>query len=276
MISVWKLSSIGEESLSLPAASLDDATAQLPPGLYTTFRTYLGRRRVLGLTSHLDRLYAPDEDLRVEPDLDRVTLTRTLSRLLATVAPHEARVRLILDTTQQRGALYLMMEPLKLLPERVYQNGVQAVTADLARQSPRLKQTSFIAESSEERKAVGEEVFEVLLTRNGRILEGMTSNFYGIMDGAIFTAARGILLGVTRQFVLRLARKNNTPLHYRSVRLSELPGLDEAFITSSSRGIVPVVKIDGQLVGTGHPGSLTRHLWDVYQAEVLAQSESLV
>jgi branched-chain amino acid aminotransferase len=145
-----------------------------------------------------------------------------------------------------------------------------------SREKPSLKQTAFITESAFERKQVGGEIFEILLTHKGRILEGMTSNFFYIRDGLLCTAGRGVLIGVTRQTVLALAKQEGTGVCIKALPLTDLPVIEEAFITSSSRGVVPVVQIGDQKIGNGQVGDMTRKLMDLYETEVLSLAEEII
>src|SRR5512138_1406640 len=108
----------------------------------------------------------------------------------------EARVRLILDTSAEPGVIYVLLQPLQTLPAEIYENGVRLEISRTSRQKPSLKQTAFISESAFDRTRVGGEIFEILLTNKSRILEGMTSNFFYVKDGALCTAGRGVLIGV--------------------------------------------------------------------------------
>ncbi len=262
------------EPLVLPdMSSLDAVTRQLPPGLYTTFRTYDRRRRAIGLRRHLNRLYGPAERLSLSPRLDAVSLRRLLAEALADLEAEEARVRLILA---RDGEIYLALEPFTPLPPEVYARGVPVVTVPLHRERPGLKSTAFIEASQDARFRIAESgCFEALMTRNGRILEGLTSNFFYVQGGLLGTAGRGVLPGVTRRLVLRLARREGVPVRYRALLLAEVPRLEEAFLTSSSRGVVPIVQIDGQPVGEGRVGETTRRLMAAYEAYVRKVAERI-
>ena len=143
------------------------------------------------------------------------------------------------------------------------------MTSQLERANPGLKSTAFIRESERARESLADSgAFEALMLRNGRILEGLTSNFYYVSDGVLGTAGRGVLPGVTRRLVLRLAHADGLQVVYRALRMDGLDGIDEAFLTSSSRGILPVVQIDDLRVGQGLPGPLTRRLMERYEAYV--------
>jgi branched-chain amino acid aminotransferase len=276
MIKLYTLTPAPQE-LTLPdMSSLDAISRQVPDGLYSTFRTFAGRERVLDLEHHLRRLYDPLTALAVQAEVSAPALRAALRALLRDFGPGEARVRISLATAETPGRVFVMLEPLALLDETVYQRGVRVVLSQAERQNPRLKTTAFIGKSEGERKAILQSgFFEALMVHRGRILEGLTSNFYAVKAGKILTARRDILLGVTRRAVLRVVRLNGLEIEYRPLRVTELPDISEAFITSSSRGVVPVVEIDGQPVGTGRVGSTAQTLRQGYDAYVLRKAERI-
>ena len=284
MIRTWKISKNKSKEVRFnDGSSLDAITRQLPDGYYSTFRTYDACTRVIGLSAHLQRL----------PDIDASSLRRHLIQLLEHFrssahrgeTADEARVRVILTVD---GDLYVAIEPLKRLPKDVYENGVHVETVSIQRDSPQVKSTAFIGQSDEERKLIAQKgIFEALLVKNERILEGMTSNFFYTLrperpsttrssaQDEIYTAQRDILLGVTRKTVIRVARGEGFEVRYKSLKLDQLSAVSEAFITSSSRGIVPVVKIDDMAVGEGKVGAITKTLISAYDKYVLKRAEKI-
>lgn len=258
-------------ALEVPASTLDELTASLSDGFYTTFSTLSGGLRVLGLGAHLKRLYEPAQSLGLRPSVDSQRLRQYIAELTRQNLPNESRLRLIL--TKDTGDVYVGIQPFVPVPESVYREGVHVLTSEMARHDPRIKGTDFIAQSAEQRKLVKDDIYEILLVHNGKVLEGMTSNFYAINGKSLVTAQKGILLGVTRRAVLRIARGQGMSIEYRSPRVDEKFG--EAFLTSSSRGVVPIVKIDGKPVGQGKPGAWTKTLSLAYQAYVHERSEEI-
>jgi len=266
----YRLTSHDESEIPLPAAKLDEISHQLPQGVYTTFRTYAHGARVLGLQLHLDRLYQPARAQGIQPEISEQELRRFLLRACSTLG-NEARVRLTLSLTDSPGAVFATIQPFTPLGADVYQQGVRVISAETSRSSPRLKSTAFIESSAEMRKLVTGDVFEVLLRRDERVLEGMTSNFYAVQRGVLVTSRYGILLGVTRRTLIRLARKAGLEIEYRPPELDE--PFEEAFLTSSSRGVVPIVAIDGKAVADGQPGQWTKKLMAAYNAYVEKNAE---
>lgn len=260
--------------MTLPdMSSLDAITRQLPEGYYSTFRTYSSCTRVLGLKSHLRRLFDPV----TAPDVDASELRRQLLLLLEPFRPDEARVRAIMT---KQGQVYVAIESLKPLPPDVYEKGVRVETTEIQRNTPRLKSTAFISSSELQRRHITQAgIFEALLVKNKRILEGMTSNFFyiGQVDNLSYigTAQHDVLLGVTRRTVIHLARGRGLEVKYQALKLPELSDVNEALITSSSRGVIPVVQIDQVTIGQGSPGQITRMLISAYDEYVLKKAEKI-
>ncbi len=276
IIRAFQVTSTKVVPMELNASTLDAMTAQLPQGFYTTFSTLAHGTHVLGLKSHLQRLYTPAKDLGLHPPVSEMELRAKIAEIVKENLPHESRVRLIL--TKDSGELFIGVQSFEPLPESVYTNGVQVITTETTRHDPRIKDTGFISASAAQRKLLGRDVFEVLLTKEGKILEGMTSNFYAIQytgtNASLVTARRGILLGITRKAILRIARGQGMSIDYRSPNLKET--FQEAFLTSSSRGVVPIISIDNIPVGQGSVGRWTKILSQAYQAYVQERSGKIL
>ena len=270
-IITFQITSSGNIPFQTQAKTLDEMTRELPQGFYTTFSTLSHGTKVLGLHAHLQRLYVPAAESGVIPSIPVETLQTRIAWLAKLNLPKESRIRLIL--TRNNGAVYVGIQPFEPIPQEIYQSGVKVVTAEMVRQSPRVKDTGFISSSVEQRRQVGLDVFEVLLTKNGRVLEGMTSNFYAVKGKTLVTAQSGILPGVTRRVILRLARGQGMSIEYRAPFLNEK--FNEAFLTSSSRGVVSIVSIDNKSVGQGSVGKWTKILSKAYQAYVEERSERI-
>src|SRR5689334_4278663 len=178
-ILVYKITRSSVDKLDFNLPDFDSITTALPAGLYTTFRTYAGRTKVIGLSAHLDRLYIPAKAQSLAPAIRQpADFRHLLVDLLSRFEAPEARIRLILDTSVEPGMIYVLLQPLQPLPSEIYDYGVHLEVSRNSREKPSLKQTTFISESAADRKRVGGETFEILLTTKGRILEGMTSNFF--------------------------------------------------------------------------------------------------
>ncbi len=282
LIGVWKLVSVPGrvdlEQVVLPVAAtdLDQASASLPGGAYTTLRTY-GGRRALRLADHFRRLEETAQLAGYPSRLDDLALRAALRQVTLFAPPGgNVRLRLTLDLEQNVGDVYISAETLHVPPAEAYQRGVKVVTCDLHRQLPQAKLTRFIARAAPVRQALPQGANEAIMAdEQGFLLEGLSSNFFAVLEGAIYTAGEGVLSGITRSLALESIHQAGFPLHLSPVKVADLPALQEAFITSSSRGVLPVVQIDQVMVGAGQPGQITQQLMAAYKACIRQQAEPI-
>ncbi len=251
------------------AESLALASLALPDGAYTTFRTYHGGR-VLRFADHVRRL---EETVALEGQaavLEKEAVQRAVAQALDLTRYPESRLRI----TFAPPRLFVSIEPFAPLPERCHREGVACVTLPLHRENPRAKDTRFIATAASVYGKLPPGVHEgLLVSDDGAILEGLSSNFFGIRDGVLMTEEGDVLPGITRGVVLEVAA-GVLPVSRVAVRSEDLAALAEAFITSASRGILPVVRIDEVAVGHGRPGPLTRELMTRLDALIEREARS--
>lgn len=229
---------------------------RLPDGAYTTFRTY-GQDRILLLYKHIQRL---NESVRLQgqvADLSPNRVARGVQGAIATAAFPESRLRL----TFAPPSLFIEVWPFEPLPQQLYESGVPCVTLPLRRTNPQAKDTRFQEAAVEAYARLPAGVHEGLMwdPADGALLEGLSSNFFAVLSGELRTEGTRVLSGVTRSLVLDLAGEL-LPVRLEAVRRSDLPSVREAFLTSVSRGVLPVSSLDGESLGDGRPGPITREL----------------
>lgn len=100
----------------------------------------------------------------------------------------------------------------------------------------------------------------------GNLVEGPGFNIFAVREGELVTPAEGILEGITRRTVIELAREAEYAVHEQELHAAEARNADELFLTSTAGGVMPVTRIDGEPVGDGTPGPVTRALADRYWA----------
>jgi branched-chain amino acid aminotransferase len=235
--------------------SLQAASAHLPAGAYTTLRTY-GGDGVVRLPEHAERLRESVRRLGQVDALETATVTNAVTQALDATRLPESRLRL----TYAPPDLYVTVERLEPLPERLYAEGVWCVTVPVRREDPRAKDTRFLATARAAYEDLPEGAHEGLLVgADGSVLEGLSSNVFLIRDGILHTAEEGVLPGLTRGMVLEASR-DLLPLATRSLKVDELPEAAECFLTSASREVLPVVKVDGVRIGPGAVGRRTQEI----------------
>lgn len=252
--------------------TLDAVSLHLPNGAYTTLRTY-DTDRIIGLSAHLQRLIESSQLLQRPHLIYPAAIRSALRDVIARERQPALRVRLTvpLDSDQ----IFISVEPFEVYPPEFYQRGVRCATTRLSRHAPRAKSTDFIAPSRERKAAIDPGIHELLMVDSqGDILEGISSNFYAVLNGVMLTADEGVLAGVTRSIILHEAA-SIIPIEYRPVRASDLTQVTEAFITSSSREVMPVIQIDAQIVGAGQPGPIAQALLEKYRAYLARNAETV-
>jgi branched-subunit amino acid aminotransferase/4-amino-4-deoxychorismate lyase len=146
----------------------------------------------------------------------------------------------------------------------------------MQRENPKAKQTAFIETAAQVRRDIPSGVNEALMIgSDGRLLEGLSSNIFVVMDGVVWTAEEGVLSGITREVVLECIRIERIPLQLVGIRIEELERAQEVFITSASRAVLPVTIIDEKPVGDGRPGAVTMALQKAYRERVESELEEL-
>lgn len=148
------------------------------------------------------------------------------------------------------------------------QQGVQAITLDDMRwQLCNIKATTLLANILLRQQAVDSGCAEALLIKAGYVTEGAASNVFAVINGVLVTPPKtpDILAGITRDVVLMLAKREGIPIHEAPISLVDLQTATEIWLTSSTREILPVIKLDEAIVGTGKVGALWQRMQILFQ-----------
>jgi branched-chain amino acid aminotransferase len=257
--------------------------------VYEVIRTYGGRP--FEEAAHLARLAHSAERIGLSPKWDAARVAREIERTLEAsrggdrpdpeAAPWNVGER-YLRVVMTRGAgeigldPALAVDPVALViaqpvsgpPLRAYREGVAAVIVHVRHPAPDAVDASAktgahlpnVLAVREARAAGAHEA--LLLDGRGFVTEGSSSNVFAVSGGVVRTPPleAGILEGVTRGVVLRLARAEGLPVEELPLRPEDLEGADEVFITSTVREVLPVVRLGTRRVGAGVPGAVTHRL----------------
>lgn len=248
----------------------------LPLGVYTGMRTYQ-HNQFLHLEEHLNRLEESIAALKWDYQLSKRALRQALHQVCTGYKQPDARVRIdvlaegeIQLSTGSR--VIISLSPFAPIPDNVYQNGVQVrIEAAIPRSQPEVKKAEFAVTRRRYLERDPSQFECLIINANGHILEGTTSNFYGVRDGVLSTAGIGVLEGTARTIILKLARDGHIPVRLEPISVEDLPTLSESALSSASRGLVPIVQIADQTIGDGCPGPITRKLIEAYHAYVVRE-----
>jgi branched-chain amino acid aminotransferase len=208
--------------------------------------------------------------------LDRSRLKRALHLATTEYPADDARVRFDILSwpatslgTDSRELIALT--PFKPEPKQCYTMGVGVdFVPELVRDEPLAKTAEFAERRMKMLPARSRMHYEYLmLDQNDNLLEGTMTNFWAVRDGQVWTAGEGVLEGITRKILLNLIPELGIPVYEVATNKRDLPYLDEAFLSGSSRAVMPVVRIAHFEIGNGHPGLITRQILRAYQDYVM-------
>jgi len=243
--------------------------------VYEVTRTSGGRPVDLG--RHLDRLERSAAAIGLALPAP-ATLAGAVAETLAAAANAEAYVRIIVTrgggeigldpALADRPRLVIVVRPLVLPDPALYDDGVEVALVAVRRNprralDPAIKSGNYLNNLLGLREARARGAYEcVMLNADGWIVEGSTSNLFVVRGEAVRTPAftDGLLDGITRGRVLELARAAGIAADEAHLGPDDLFRADEVFLTSSLRGVLPVVRVDGARIGGGRPGPVTHAL----------------
>lgn len=260
--------------------------------VYEVLRT-VGKRPLL-LAAHLDRLESSATGLyfALPP---RPVIEDAVAETIAAVPADECYVRIIVTrgageldldpmAASEEPRLIVLAKPLKLPDERLYREGAAIQTVSQRRNAPghvppSVKSGNYLSSVLALRaaRARGAGVYEALLCdQNGYVAEGASSNFFIVErkspddEPVVVTPPLevGLLAGITRAQLLWLATTSGIAVREERFTPLRAQAAEEAFLTSSIRGPMPVTRLDGEPIGSGVPGPLTRRLMALYAAHI--------
>ena len=257
--------------------------------VFETVRTYGGVP--FALDHHLQRLERSAGLVFISLPVDRSQLRAEILQSLAEARNPESYVRVTL--TRGQGELgidpalanvptrVVIVSPLSSPPPSVYEHGVACISYRTRRASDNTPAEGAkignylvaVLAMREVRAVGGHEA--LILDAEGRVVEGATSNVFCVIDKTLITppTEAGILAGVTRAECLAAAESLGLSVQLQATPLRSLLEADEVFISSSIRELVPVVKVDGETIGTGRPGPIYRRLYAEFSRRVRGNSE---
>ena len=224
-------------------------------GVFDFYRSYNGKPFLL--KEHVSRFRRSALAIGLRANIVDSELARITKELLVKNALKDGFFRIVLtggpstDGIASVGTTFYVLVYSAMSPaENLYMTGASLMTHDHQRQYPVAKTNNYITAVSlqSERKKKG--AAEILYTNNGYVLECSTSNFFIVKNRKIITAKDNILVGVTRNALIKIAGKKYK-ISERSVKISEMFSADEAFLTGTTKDVLPVTAIDGKKIGKG-------------------------
>lgn len=251
-------------------------------GVYETLRTYGGEPFLFD--AHMKRLRRSGSMIHLTiPGTDAEMLQKIRETMAAEAGLTEAYIRILVtrgvgELTYNLAAtptpsVVIIVKPFPEPPAAHFTDGISLAIVSVRRNhpsalNPRIKSNNLLNNALAMQEALRQGAEEALmLNQQDEVAECSQSNFFIIKDGVAMTPplAAGLLPGITREFVLDVAREAGVPAEERTLTTADVWGADEAFITGTTREITPVVKIDGRPFGDGRPGAITTTLLEAFR-----------
>ena len=265
---------------------IEDRGFQFADGVYEVIAVNDGR--FVDEAPHLARLHRSLDALRMTPPMSDAALKAVLREVVRRNGVQQgivyfqvtrgAAARDFAFPAKARPSLVVTARRKTLADPRLIERGVRVITIpDIRWARPDIKSVALLPNALGKQQAKDAGAFEAWqIDRDGNVTEGTSSNAWIITAGGeVVTrqADSGILNGVTRLGLLRLIAANHLRFVERPFSLAEAKAAAEAFLTSASNFLIPVVRIDDSVLGNGTPGPLTRRLFAAYAAHAGQDAE---
>jgi branched-chain amino acid aminotransferase len=260
-------------------------------GIFEGIRAYHGR--VFRLKEHIDRLFHSAKAILLAIPMSRQDIMDAVVESCRRNKIRDGYMRLVVTrgvgtlglnpNRCKKPSVIIIADKIQLYPAKLYERGLEIVTVPTVRNlhsalNPAIKSLNYlnnILAKIEANNAGCEEA--IMLNAEGYVSEGTGDNIFIVKDGKLFTPplSSGALYGITRKVVIELAEQSGLSVSEPNLTRYDLFIADECFLTGTGAEIVPVVKIDGRVIGNGKPGVLTRKLVAKYQSLTKVSGEPI-
>jgi branched-chain amino acid aminotransferase len=260
-------------------------------GVFEGIRAY--NRRVFKLKEHIDRLFCSAKAILLEIPMSHAEI---MDAVVVTCRENKLRngyVRLVVTRGAgtlglnprncKRPSVIIIADKIQLYPQELYRRGMDIVTVPTMRNlhsalNPAIKSLNYLNNILAKIEANNAHVEEaVMLNAEGFVAECTGDNLFIVKNGELSTPplSAGALYGITRQTVIELAVEAGLKVSEPNLTRYDLFNADECFLTGTGAELIPVVKIDGRVIGTGKPGPITRRLEEDYHALTKVSGEPI-
>ena len=243
-------------------------------GVFEGIRSY--NRRVFKLKEHIDRLFESAQSIMLKIPLTKEQLIKAVLQTVKMNKLDNAYIRLVVTRGEgdlgldprkcyKGSTIIIIADKIALYPEKLYREGLSIVTVPTVRNlpealNPQIKSLNYLNNILAKIEAANSGSDEaIMLDSLGYVAECTGDNIFVVKNGHFYTPPQcmGTLRGITRDSVLDIARKHKIPAHEHVITRHEVYISDECFLTGTAAEIIPVVKVDGRVIGLGKPGKLT-------------------
>lgn len=253
-------------------------------GIYEVVRSY--GRSLFGLEPHTNRLFNSADRLGINIGFSKREMMDEITRIYNAADRDDAYVRIVITrgegpiTLDPNAApkpnIVILVKDIPPMDPKMYQEGIDLRIPSILRNSkktvdPNVKSGNYLNNIMALAEAKQNGAHDaVMLNKDGHVTEGTTSNIYMVLNGGVVTPPdrADILLGITRMYLKELCQENNIAWEERFFTADEMKAADEVFATGSVKEVIPVRSIDGEKIGDGGPGLVTKNLMALYKGLV--------
>jgi branched-chain amino acid aminotransferase len=251
-------------------------------GVFEGIRAYHGR--VFKLKEHIDRLFYSAKAILLEIPMTHEKISRAVIEACRTNKIRDGYIRLVVTRgvgtlglnprSCKNPSVIIIADKIQVYPPELYSRGMEIVTVPTVRNlhsavNPAIKSLNYLNNILAKIEANNAGVEEaVMLNVEGFVAECTADNLFIVKNGELLTPplSAGALYGITRQTVIELARQSGLKVSEPNLTRYDLFCADECFLCGTGAEIMPVIKIDNRVIGTGKPGTITRNLVSEYHA----------
>ena len=252
-------------------------------GVFEGLRIYSGK--VFLLSEHIQRLYDSARSIALTIPLTPEAMTQAVLDTVAANQKVDGYIRLLvtrgpgtlgLDPRKCEPVVIIIVDDISLYPQELYEDGLKIITASTIRNhpnavNPRIKSLNYLNNILAKMEAIRAGCLEaIMLNHQGEVAECTGDNIFVIKHGTLKTppADAGILEGITRNFVMKLARGQGIPVVECNLTRHDIYTADELFLTGTAAEVIAVTEVDSRPIGPGKQGPLTRQLREAFKKAV--------
>ena len=264
---------VSEEQL---AVSPRDVGFSRGYAVFDFLKTY-PRHRPFKLREHIDRLFNSADLIGLQMPWSKEQVQKwVLETLEANKTDEEKFIKIMVSggvsntmLPSENPTIMILIDPAVQYPKERYEKGVGVIAVKHKRYNPAAKSNNYIEGVKQTQRAKTIGAVEPVYYSDTQVFESSNSNIFAVIDNKLLTPKTNVLAGITRAVLLEIL-KLNVPMEVRDFTLNELLSSNEAFLTASGKEITPITSIDGEPVGNGEVGAITKEVMNQFKEYTLS------
>lgn len=229
-------------------------------GAFETLRTY-ENKKVFKAKEHIDRLFKSAKQIELKIKYSKKEILEMLTK---TAKKSKNKIQKIKIIVTEEG-ITIVSDKLKI-QKNIYEKGVTCKSIEAHREMPTIKTLSFLSSYINNKKATNEGFYEaILINKTGQVYEGAYSNIFWFEKNILCTRENEILEGITREEILKISPFK---IKFKTINIKELMKKEEVFLSQTTKGIVPISRINKTKIGTGKAGEKTQKLIEIFSFSI--------